>query len=211
MGLTTLMLLSVSWGEKFLMPGPKNVGHQSLKCEYCHIKAPGTFRQQIQANVRYLFVLRSQPVDFGHKKVSNETCLRCHQRPNDRHPVYRFYEPRYKAVREQFQPQLCTSCHQEHFGSRITKTEFDFCKSCHEKLVLKKDPLSLSHENLIAAERWKSCLGCHDFHGNHKMKTATEFSKIIQPERILQYFQGSPSPYADKKFHLATKVPQNEN
>ena len=210
-GLSFLTLLSMSWGEKYLMPGPKNVGHQNLDCEYCHIKTPGTFRQQIQANVRYLLGKRSQPVDFGRKIVSNEACLGCHQRSNDRHPVYRFFEPRYKAVREKFKPQFCTSCHLEHSGSRVTIVEFDFCQSCHEKLVLKKDPLSISHKDLIAAERWTSCLGCHDFHGNHKMKTETELSKIISPERILEYFQGAPSPYADKKFHLATKKPKHEN
>ena len=91
LGLSSIVILSISWGEYYLMPGPSNVGHENVQCKYCHFSAQGTFRQQIQANVYYLLGKRPAPADFGRKSVSNESCLSCHNRPNERHPVYRFF------------------------------------------------------------------------------------------------------------------------
>ena len=61
------------------------------------------------------------------------------------------------------------SCHREHQGVRVTLTEIGYCRHCHEETRLKRDPLDVSHEALIKAKEWDSCLGCHDFHGNHRM------------------------------------------
>jgi hypothetical protein len=100
-GVISIVFLTTSWGEIYLKPGPSNVGHENVKCKYCHDSAPGTFRQQIQANIQYLLGNRPEIADFGRKNVSNESCTGCHQRPDDRHPVYRFFEPRFKKAREQ--------------------------------------------------------------------------------------------------------------
>lgn len=181
--------MSVSWGEYFLMPGPSNVGHENLKCEDCHQSAEGSFRQKIQANTLFLLGMRTNSVDFGRKDVSNENCMTCHDKPDDRHPVYRFFEPRFKEVRQTLKPQYCISCHLEHCGKRVTLIDGEFCQSCHQKLVLKHDPISIPHEQLIQDKQWQTCLGCHDFHGNHIMETPKNLDQIISQERILEYFQ----------------------
>ena len=207
LGLGSIVILSISWGEHYLMPGPSNVGHEDVQCKYCHISAVGTFRQQIQANVQYLLGKRPKIADFGRKDVSNESCTGCHKRPDDRHPVYRFFEPRYKKVRQQLKPQFCISCHLEHTGNRVTLTETTYCQSCHKKLVLKNDQISIPHHELIREKRWQTCLGCHDFHGNHILETEKKVAKLISPQRILEYFQGGDSPYSDKKYKQASKEP----
>lgn len=92
----------------------------------------------------------------------------------------------------------------------MTRSKITFCETCHEETSLKTDPLSVSHEVLIAEKRWESCLGCHDFHGNHVMETETDIIKILPPERILDYFQGSASPYAEKKHYLAREKPHDK-
>lgn len=195
--------------ERFHVSGPMNVGHEALGCQDCHKQAEGTTRQQIQANVRYYLGWRKTGVDFGHQAVSNAECLACHERPNDRHPVFRFFEPRFFEARQTMQPHLCSSCHLEHSGKRIT-AEPTFCVNCHEGLKVKNDPLTISHEALIAAQNWESCLGCHDFHGNHLMKTETNVQAAIELERILEYFDGAPSPYSEKKAYQAKKEGSNE-
>ena len=118
-------------------------------------------------------------VDFGHQPVTNATCLECHDRPNDRHPVFRFFEPRFAEAREQIQPQYCLSCHLEHSGKRVTTFEITSCVHCHKDITLNHDPTTISHEDLIEAGQWESCLGCHDFHGNHVMKPKMVVEQIL--------------------------------
>jgi len=208
LGLASVVILSVSWGEEYLTPGPSNVGHENVKCKYCHISANGTFRQQIQANVLYILEKRPIPADFGHKDVSNKRCLACHRRSNERHPVYRFFEPRYKKVRQRLKPHLCVTCHLEHSGKRVTMTDISYCQSCHKKLVLKHDPISIPHHQLIRDQRWQTCLGCHDFHGNHIMETEKEVANSIISKRIFEYFNGGKSPYSKIKHKKANKEPE---
>lgn len=207
LGIITIGFLTTSWGEFYLKPGPSNIGHENIKCQYCHKLATGTFRQQIQANIQYLLGKRPKPADFGRKDVSNESCIGCHQRSDDRHPVYRFFEPRFKKARKQIKPQFCISCHLEHTGKRVTLADTEYCQICHKKLVLKKDPVSIPHRQLIQDKKWQTCLGCHDFHGNHMMKTRREVSEAISTQRIINYFQGAKSPYSNKKYKKAFKKP----
>lgn len=79
------------------------------------------------------------------------------------------------------------------------------CKVCHQKLVIKKDPLDISHSQLIKEKKWSSCLGCHDFHGNHKTKSSESIKKIFTQDQINKYFDGSISPYGKEKFYKAIK------
>ena len=209
-GIACLLFLSAPPEERFLAHGPMNVGHERLHCEYCHVRAEGTVRQEIQANVRYLMGLRDTPADFGYRKVTNEVCLECHRRPNDRHPVYRFFEPRFKEARARIAPQYCISCHLEHTGKRVTRHTIGYCQACHEDTRLKKDPLDVSHEALIGADNWESCLGCHDFHGNHVMKTNATVNKRYSSERVQAYFDGARSPYSEKKHYKAKTKPGND-
>jgi Cytochrome c3 len=204
LGLACVGLLLMPELERLHVRGPMNSGHENFRCKSCHKAAPGTVRQQIQASVNYWLDKRSTAVDFGHRDVTNDICLGCHDRPNDRHPVYRFLEPRFSKAREKLQPHLCTSCHLEHQGRRVTLKETTYCAVCHEETRLKKDPINVSHEQLIQADRWETCLGCHDFHGNHIMDTRTVVEQARDPAAIRAYFEGGPSPYP-KALHRKAK------
>lgn len=192
-------------GEWFHAKGPMNTGHEQLACTACHKDAPGSFRQQIQANVRYALGQRETSAAFGRLPVGNENCLGCHERPNDRHPVYRFLEPRFAQAREKLRPHQCASCHAEHHGQRVTLAETGYCVQCHKNTKLKKDPIDVSHADLIALKQWDSCLGCHDFHGNHIMKTERSVDKRTPVEKVRAYFGGGPSPYGEARYHKAKK------
>jgi hypothetical protein len=190
----TLGFLLAPGQEHLHAPGRMNAGHENLSCESCHRPAPGTTRQQLQANARHLFGLRQHPADFGQKAVDNTDCLACHERPFDRHPVFRFNEPRFVEARKELGPQLCESCHTEHQGARVT-AETGYCRTCHADLEMKNDPLDVPHAKLVRDERWDTCLGCHDYHGNHVMKTATRLADRAPASRIEGYFAGRSSPY----------------
>jgi hypothetical protein len=187
------------------MLGPANTGHAELGCVDCHESADGTPRQQIQANVRYLLGLRDAGVAFQHEDVTSADCLACHERPNDRHPIFRFNEPRFAEARAAIGANNCISCHLEHQGRRVT-IEPTYCINCHEDLTLKNDPLDVPHDLLVETEQWASCLGCHDFHGNHLREVQTTFDTRLPEQKILDYFAGGESPYSADKIHAALKT-----
>jgi hypothetical protein len=171
-----------------------NSGHEQTACEDCHRDAPGTLRQQLQANARYLLGRREAPVEFGKLPVGNQDCLACHERPFDRHPVFRFNEPRFSEARKALSPQLCASCHREHSGQRVT-AQAGYCAECHADIDLSEDPVRPTHAQLSADGLWATCLGCHDFHGNHSFDPPTEFDARIDAREIEAYLKGGPSPY----------------
>ncbi len=187
------------------MLGPANTGHETLACVDCHEAAVGTARQQIQANVRHLLGMREEPVAFQHEDVTSQDCLACHERPNDNHPIFRFNEPRFAEARAEIGANDCISCHLEHQGQRVT-IEPTYCSNCHEDLILKNDPLDIPHDTLVATEQWASCLGCHDFHGNHLREVPTTFEQRLPEAKILEYFAGAESPYAAEKITPAQKT-----
>jgi len=213
-GVVSLLWLSIHSNSQLHAPGSMNTGHEKLLCEDCHQKSEGSLRQKLQANVRYWLNDRQAYVPLGHKPVANEHCLECHERPNERHPVFRFFEPRFKKARAEIGAQFCVSCHREHTGVRVS-ADLRFCAVCHQRLDLKNDPLLkasnpqaaeatlTSHLQLVKTKRWQTCLGCHDFHGNHRMKTAASMDQLIKPGEINAYFQGAKSPYSQSKYHKA--------
>ena len=207
--LACLVILFWPGQERWHQSGPMNTGHEMLNCTACHKPAPGAIRQQLQVNVRAALGLRKSAVDFGLQAVGNDTCLTCHNRANDRHPVFRFLEPRFAEARVQLQPQFCGACHQEHTCQRVT-VEPTFCVQCHQETKLNNDPISISHRQLIAAQKWDSCLGCHDFHGNHVMQTETDVAKGFTRQQILDYFAGGPSPYPTERYYPAQREVINE-
>lgn len=130
--------------------------------------------------------------------MSNEVCSECHARREERHPTFRFFEPRFDEARAAVDPEHCTSCHAEHTGRRVT-CEVTICKHCHQDTTLKKDPVTPSHASLIHDEAWQTCLGCHDFHGNHVMTTPTDPSRSFSLMAVEDYFDGGASPYPSAK------------
>jgi hypothetical protein len=190
--------------EHLTAPGIMNTGHVKLACANCHRPAPGTVRQQLQADARYLIGLRESPADFGLRRVNNDDCLACHERPFDRHPAFRFSEPRFAEARQTLGADRCQSCHREHSGARVT-VKAGYCRGCHGTLEMKKDPLDVSHIVLVRQARWLSCLGCHDFHGNHVMEAQTRLADAFDTRRIQSYFDGGASPYPARVRKPASK------
>lgn len=204
-GLAVLLLFVMPGKEHLHVRGPMNKGHEDLECGSCHKPVDGSFRQQIQANMRYVLGMRQAPVPLGHHDVDNKACLDCHDRPNDRHPVFRFLEPRFAEARQNIKPQHCISCHLEHQG-KLATIEPTFCVNCHSDMKVKRDPITTPHEELAQQGRWETCLGCHDFHGNHQYELQTALENAIPPQQIESYFNGTEdSPYPGQKIYLAKK------
>ena len=209
-GTAILAWLIPSENEKYSSLGPANTGHSDLACQDCHKKAQGSEIDQLVANMNYTLGIRSKDVDFGTKDVVTKDCLACHDRPNDRHPTHRFREPRFSDARKQIVATACETCHLEHRGVRMTYESTTFCKSCHADLDMKNDPLDVPHVKIIKQNNWQTCIQCHDFHGNHFMKTAVKLSDTIPIADILNYLEGGASPYSQNKKYLAKKKPSDE-
>lgn len=191
--------------EELVSLGPMNTGHTDLKCQDCHTKARGSVFQQLHANLLHLIGQRKKPVTFGNEDVDNKKCQACHDRPNDRHPVHRFMEPRFAEVRKAIHPESCESCHREHNDVRLVINDTGYCQNCHVDTELKEDPLDVPHAALIKGEMWTTCLQCHDFHGNHEMLTPVVMKDTIPIFKIKEYIRGGRSPYSDKKKYVASK------
>ena len=189
-------------GQGLIARGPIQSGHAETPCAGCHRPAPGTPRQQIQANLRHLAGLRAKPADYGFAPVGSAACLACHERPNERHPIYRFREPRFAEARAVVEATTCLGCHSEHRDERVS-AGLTFCRACHGELELKLDPLDIPHHQLIAAKDWESCLGCHDFHGNHARKPQRRILAAHETAVLLDYLKDGDSPYAAEKIYRA--------
>lgn len=77
----------------------------------------------------------------------------------------------------------------------MTHVDLTFCEHCHRDTVIKDDPITVPHDELAQREDWETCLGCHDFHGNHKMEIETVVGRAIKSHTLIEYFNGGPSPY----------------
>jgi hypothetical protein len=205
-GVAALAVGLMPQAARLLAKGPANTGHAALACTDCHREAPGTVRQQVQAKVQFWLGQRDSDVAFGHGRVANAQCVDCHAREQDSHPVHRFLEPRFAQARAELGAQSCTSCHREHTGKRVTMAA-TACATCHQDLELRRDPLDVAHRELVARAEWNTCLGCHDFHGNHKRSTQTRLDAAYPPSAISDYLAGGPSPYGrDMKYPTRTGV-----
>lgn len=184
--------------ESWHAAGPPNVGHTRIECGECHAPAPGNFAGQALQNVMHAVGLSDSATHFVYEPAGNEQCLACHENPDDRHPVADFLEPEFATARQAMGVQYCVSCHQEHLGVRVSATQ-GFCRHCHEDTEVSDDPLDVPHTTLISDERWGTCLGCHDFHGNHERKVPEMMSQVLTEEQIQQYLDGGESPYGHRR------------
>lgn len=197
-GLLSLLTLNAPDLHPSLAHGPIQAGHEDVQCVQCHLKPDATWRQQIQANARFAIGLRRQSVDFGYQVVDTDTCLSCHERPNERHPIYRFNEPRFREALKVVDATSCLGCHTEHTAAR-SFASVDFCAACHADLALKSDPLDVLHATLAGDKNWGSCLGCHDFHGNHVFESPVRLNMAFPVEALRDYLAAGPSPYGTQK------------
>lgn len=199
-----LVILNTDQAKILVANGPIQVDHAGVSCTACHVQAPGSLRQQIQANIFYLLGQRAKPADFGMEEVTSATCLACHERPNDRHPIYRFQEPRFAEAVAQLDATSCLTCHAEHEARRVVADiGLGFCSTCHEGLKMKNDPLDVPHATLIADKNWNSCIACHDFHGNHPVQAPKFLREAISLEALEDYLAQGPSPYGAEKSYKA--------
>lgn len=199
-----VMIFATPGMERLSAPGPASPGHGALDCDDCHTPAPGSIRQQLQAIAGHALGLRTHAAELGMRPIGNDACTSCHERPDDRHPPFRFLEPRFAEIRRELAPERCVSCHAEHRGAALT-AELDLCRHCHADLVLEEDPIEPPHALLVRVPRFDTCLRCHDFHGNHEGEAPTALSRSI-PERALRdYLSGGPSPYPQPTRHPARK------
>ncbi len=189
--------------KTYLALGEMNKGHEDLACGDCHSDSKGTMFQQLNANAKFLFGQRKEAVNFGSDDVDNKKCLNCHNRPNDRHPVHRFKEPRFADARKNLGAENCESCHSEHKNQRIVLTDLAYCQECHSDTEITEDPLDIPHTTLITNGEWKTCLQCHDFHGNHVMVTPHLMQDTIPFKAIELYARGGADPYGSEKKHIA--------
>lgn len=195
--------LTLGANETHLAIGPVTPGHEALSCTDCHQPAAGTLRQQLQANMSFLLGQRAHPADFGHQPVTTAACESCHSMQGVTHAPDMFLEPRYQQVRDTLGPHQCVNCHVEHDANRVSLGNTQFCISCHETLSLKEDPLDVSHADLIKSGEWHTCMGCHDYHGNHHAKAPTKMNDRFSLESVEEYFRSGPSPYGERKVQAA--------
>lgn len=201
LGISIFYILTLDATEDYVSIGPMNAGHQELSCFACHADAKGNLMQQIQSNISHAVGARENGVDFGTQDVTVDNCLQCHDRPNDRHPNYRFSEPRFKEAVKQIDATTCITCHSEHHEERVTVKSINYCMNCHQDLVVENDPLDMDHKTLIAKEEWFTCIQCHDFHGNHRYEVPTKLKDTIPMHAIQDYFKGGEDPFGtDKKY-----------
>ena len=191
--------LSTEPASEYVSLGPANTGHESLACATCHNDARGNLWQQLQSNASYAFGARESAVAFGTEDVTVDNCLQCHDRPNDRHPTYRFTEPRFAEAVQNIDARTCITCHSEHHGERVTLAKVDYCINCHTDLDVEDDPVDISHTTLAANGDWSTCIQCHDFHGNHKYAVAEQMKDTIPYSKINTYLEGGEDPYGDDK------------
>ena len=205
-GLLLVAFLTIPDRNTLVAKGPMNTGHEALGCQECHIPVKGTRAQQVSSSVYHWFGLRESSIGFGSKDVESGTCLECHERPDDRHPISRFLEPRFADVRQQLRVQDCVTCHTEHHGKRVTLSTIGFCAHCHQDTELDDDPITPNHAELAQTSSWNTCLQCHDFHGNHKMTTPHDIGDGVSEQRVWTYFDGATSPYSLEKFAEPSKT-----
>ena len=187
-------VLAVVDAGRLLSAGPANPGHASVACEDCHVPAPGSMRQQLQANVQHALGSRATPAHYQTAPVSSDSCEDCHLNEADLHPIYRFEEPRFADARQSLGAERCTGCHVEHSGARVAHG-LELCQDCHDELALPRDPITPTHAALVEAERWPTCMGCHDFHGNHDREVPVDFEQRLSAESVRAYLKQGDNPY----------------
>lgn len=198
------LLLGLPNYARSVVPGHMVPGHEGVACVKCHVPAPGSMRQQVQANVMHWVGLRGSGASFGHEPVASASCSGCHAREDDRHPTFRFREPRFTAVNKTLDARNCLTCHSEHKAERVSN-DGTFCAACHDGMKARKEVIQPTHADLSATKRWDTCLTCHDFHGNHPVKAPHRFEQAHDLAAVRAYLGSGADPYSPRKKHEARK------
>lgn len=202
-----VLLIKLDPEHDFVIKGSMTHGHEGMSCEECHRPASGSMRQQLQAKAAFFLGSRSGDVDFITSAPTDSECQDCHVRPIDRHPIYRFLEPRFAEARNAIHPESCINCHKEHTGERVNVSLVgaDYCQHCHAETVVNNDPLEISHADLIKERKWTTCLQCHDFHGTHEYSVPTSIKDTISRVSIMNYLKDGASVYGTKSIEAPSE------
>ena len=202
-GIIIFQILNLEATEQYRSIGPMNTGHEDISCLACHTDAKGNLLQQVQSNISHLVGVSKEGVSFGTEDVTSDNCLQCHDRPNDRHPIYRFSEPRFSDAVKNIDATNCITCHVEHHEERVSISPVNYCMNCHQDLDIENDPLDISHKDIIEKEAWLTCIQCHDFHGNHRYTVPEKLTDTIPMKVLNDYFNGGKDPYGNDKKYTA--------
>ena len=116
----------------------------------------------------------------GFKKVSNDTCNRCHEAElaKDVHGAKKFRDPRWAELITKLDVLTCTACHNEHVhifdrGVHLPK---DLCMNCHQGII---EGQLASHTGFAPDGCWTA--GCHNYHDHRSISTGFLRKGLDQP------------------------------
>ena len=163
-----------------------NTGHEELNCRDCHIPITGTVAQEFSSNVYYWLGLRESTIGFGSEDVASDSCLECHVRPDDRHPISRFLEQRFAEVRKEFKVYQCITCHTEHQGKRVTLLPPCFCGRQRRAFGEVRFPFIFSSVPIFRLATQIGSPGCrtHTLRGSRKPVSRSSFAmrrSVLRP------------------------------
>jgi hypothetical protein len=197
-GVIGAVLLLLPGRESWHAKGPHNVGHEKVACNECHTPSPGNVVGQSFSNLLHAVGITDSARYFIYAPAGNAQCRACHEDPDNRHPVDDFLEPEFAEARQAIGAQFCVSCHRQHLRVRVSASP-RVCQHCHQDTALEDDPIDVPHTTLISDQRWETCLGCHDFHGNHDRDVPQMMSQRLTEEQIQAYLDGGESPYGSRR------------
>lgn len=119
----------------------------------------------------------------GFKKVSNETCSRCHEAElaQDIHGEKKFRDIRWAEKLENLDALTCTACHNEHVQmyGRGVHLQPDLCMACHQGIV---EGDMKSHDGFTEEGCWTA--GCHNYHDHRSISTGFLYDNLDQPPML---------------------------
>lgn len=119
----------------------------------------------------------------GFKKVSNETCNRCHEAElaKDLHGEKKFRDIRWAEKLESLDALTCTACHNEHVQmyGRGVHLQPDLCMACHQGII---EGEMTSHDGFTADGCWTA--GCHNYHDHRSISTGFLYDNLDQPPML---------------------------
>ena len=78
-------------------------------------------------------------------------------------------------------------------------TTGQFCSTCHSDLGAIDKPIQPTHPELVAGERWDTCMRCHDYHGNHVREAPRTLEEAFDGRTVLRHLDSGAPLYGEKR------------